>query len=392
MQTFTKMDAGCTNAACRPTVLRSIWDGDQLLVEIRNPAESAANWDREVGLDTNQSKIDYGHFGRVLYAHGLSIDQPVQLIRLDYGPGSFFNVPIRLTPTWNWRGIAVTGTFQDRLRYHCHGGTWVVEADTACVDVGWSGDMSAFMRSGQVWNNTSVAPAWEGSLISSSTENSDQLYMRDRYYDPVQGRFTQEDPIGLGGGLNLYGFAQSDPINFSDPFGTEVCFPRTVSRPALKKALEDATDTKLEVDDATGCVTKVTRGKKKGFSDLQARLERAVGDSRIFNVIPGHSARGSESNSLGITIIDLLQIDSKNGVHYPMQFLSLCVVNGLNGLTNNRETPASIMAHELLGHQVNGLTGDEAADEDGADNVENEYHRAANETLRIAYVCPNPTP
>ncbi len=33
------------------------------------------------------------------------------------------------------------------------------------------------------------------------------------------GTFTQEDPIGLAGGLNLYGFANGDPVNFSDPFG-----------------------------------------------------------------------------------------------------------------------------------------------------------------------------
>jgi uncharacterized protein RhaS with RHS repeats len=44
-------------------------------------------------------------------------------------------------------------------------------------------------------------------------------YLRNRYYDPGTGRFTQEDPIGLAGGLNLYGFANGDPINFSDPFG-----------------------------------------------------------------------------------------------------------------------------------------------------------------------------
>ncbi len=40
-----------------------------------------------------------------------------------------------------------------------------------------------------------------------------------RAYDPQAGRFTQEDPIGLAGGLNLYGFANGDPVNFSDPFG-----------------------------------------------------------------------------------------------------------------------------------------------------------------------------
>ncbi|MGH7663429.1 MAG: RHS repeat-associated core domain-containing protein [Gemmatimonadaceae bacterium] len=34
----------------------------------------------------------------------------------------------------------------------------------------------------------------------------------------MTGRFTQEDPIGLAGGLNLYGYAGGDPVNFSDPF------------------------------------------------------------------------------------------------------------------------------------------------------------------------------
>jgi uncharacterized protein RhaS with RHS repeats len=38
--------------------------------------------------------------------------------------------------------------------------------------------------------------------------------------------FTQEDPIGLAGGLNLYGYAGGDPINFHDPFGLD-CEKRT---------------------------------------------------------------------------------------------------------------------------------------------------------------------
>lgn len=37
------------------------------------------------------------------------------------------------------------------------------------------------------------------------------------------GPVTQEDPIGIAGGLNLYGYANGDPINFSDPFGP--CLP-----------------------------------------------------------------------------------------------------------------------------------------------------------------------
>src|SRR3954447_26870746 len=46
-----------------------------------------------------------------------------------------------------------------------------------------------------------------------------QMYMRNRYYDPQSARFTQEDPIGIAGGLNVYGFAKGDPVSFSDPYG-----------------------------------------------------------------------------------------------------------------------------------------------------------------------------
>jgi RHS repeat-associated protein len=44
-------------------------------------------------------------------------------------------------------------------------------------------------------------------------------YYRARYYDPRIGRFLSEDPIGLEGGQNLYGYALNDPIDLSDPLG-----------------------------------------------------------------------------------------------------------------------------------------------------------------------------
>ncbi len=46
-----------------------------------------------------------------------------------------------------------------------------------------------------------------------------------RYYDPQLGRFLSEDPIGIAGGLNLYAYADNDPVNFSDPSGLKVCQP-----------------------------------------------------------------------------------------------------------------------------------------------------------------------
>jgi RHS repeat-associated protein len=58
-----------------------------------------------------------------------------------------------------------------------------------------------------------------GSLVAQGRDGSGLDYRRNRYYDPETGGFTQEDPIGLAGGANLYGFAGGDPVNFSDPFG-----------------------------------------------------------------------------------------------------------------------------------------------------------------------------
>lgn len=44
-------------------------------------------------------------------------------------------------------------------------------------------------------------------------------FFRNRVYDQESGRFTQEDPIGVVGGLNLYQYAGNNPVMFADPFG-----------------------------------------------------------------------------------------------------------------------------------------------------------------------------
>jgi RHS repeat-associated protein len=45
------------------------------------------------------------------------------------------------------------------------------------------------------------------------------LYSRDRWYDPQQGRFLSEDPIGFAGGLNAYAYVANNPLSFTDPSG-----------------------------------------------------------------------------------------------------------------------------------------------------------------------------
>ncbi len=45
------------------------------------------------------------------------------------------------------------------------------------------------------------------------------MYYRARYYNPAWGRFVSEDPIGIAGGVNLYGYVGGRPTTARDPTG-----------------------------------------------------------------------------------------------------------------------------------------------------------------------------
>ncbi len=50
-------------------------------------------------------------------------------------------------------------------------------------------------------------------------------YYRARYYNPVMGRFLQEDPIGFpGGDLNLYVYVRNNPVKYREPGGKDVYY------------------------------------------------------------------------------------------------------------------------------------------------------------------------
>ncbi len=158
-------------------------------------------------------------YGRVGYTHGLEIDQPLSVIRIGYGGRGSWNDPFVVVPHANWRDVFDTGSFEtgayERCRTYDPNGE-----DLDCIALDWPAENTAIYFE---LVRSSYPRSWMGSLLRLQRDATGELYRRNRYYDPVRGRFTQEDPIGLAGGINLYGFANGDPVNFSDPFGLSGC-------------------------------------------------------------------------------------------------------------------------------------------------------------------------
>ncbi|HKP75842.1 MAG TPA: RHS repeat-associated core domain-containing protein [Longimicrobiaceae bacterium] len=183
----------CPNADsnCSDRAEWTIWDGDQVLWEVRTSG----------GELDNQARTD---LGRVGYTHG-GLDAPLSLYRINYTAGSAHTLIIHR----NWRGVPDDATFPASLAD-------TVRPDLKISDIAWPAkNYDAVYRPVEVL----VTPRWFGSLQTGSRDASGQFYRRNRYYDAATGHFTQSDPIGLGGGLNTYGFAGGDPVSFSDPYG-----------------------------------------------------------------------------------------------------------------------------------------------------------------------------
>src|SRR6267143_4438151 len=209
------------NNICYPVtrnsyIQRSIWDGNDLLYEIQAPGgdlETAARLEADTAfIDTLSAP-----YGRVAYTNASQIDHPLGIVRIGYSfgisgyPG--WPGPVAFTPHWSWRGLGQQGTLMNGQR-----------DNTQCQTSGgssrcWAIDWPALTTEAGLGRSPAVPAEWFGTSIPQQRDLSQQLYMRNRYYDPATGRFTQEDPIGLAGGLNLYGFAGGDPVTFTDPFG-----------------------------------------------------------------------------------------------------------------------------------------------------------------------------
>jgi RHS repeat-associated protein len=77
-------------------------------------------------------------------------------------------------------------------------------------------DYDPFGRMTKISGDLSADFGFAGNLYHQATNLNLTLF---RAYDPNLGRWLNADPIGLAGGLNLYGYVGNNPISYIDPLG-----------------------------------------------------------------------------------------------------------------------------------------------------------------------------
>jgi RHS repeat-associated protein len=72
---------------------------------------------------------------------------------------------------------------------------------------------------GAVYSVRAGAERHQPLALPGQEDGGELSYNIFRWYRAGWGRYTQSDPIGLRGGLNLFGYVHGNPIRFADPTG-----------------------------------------------------------------------------------------------------------------------------------------------------------------------------
>ena len=197
---------------------------------------------------------------------------------------------------------------------------------------------------------------YNGEMLDPVTQ---QYYLRARFYNPVIGRFTQEDTY-YGDGLNLYQYCQANPVGYVDPSGHNIC-PTQLS---LYKKYKEFFAKKMPEDEAKKKAYEYMR-KKMGLTADNPFTEASEGGTKSAYNDRGNTVKNWKGqNAAGAYQSATEKGNSKSGsntvtVGENNQSIVYRVIrsdeNSMNGLTAKNPTRGmSIEGHIVSGSRNKG--------------------------------------
>lgn len=186
------------------------WDARGRMTQATLPNGQTVSYGYDA-LGRRSSRTANGVTTNFLYDGGdVALDREGGVSKVEYLNGAGIDEKLRQTNI----GAASYYFLQDHL-----GSTMALTGSSGSLISGQQFQYEAFGTSA---GSSLTRYGYTGRELDSLTG---LMHYRARWYDPQQGRFMSEDPIGFDGGLNLYGYAGNNPMMYTDPSGQAFFIP-----------------------------------------------------------------------------------------------------------------------------------------------------------------------
>ncbi|MCK4764635.1 MAG: hypothetical protein KAW12_20720, partial [Candidatus Aminicenantes bacterium] len=167
-------------------------------------------------------------------------------------------------------------------------------------------------------------------------------YYRARHYDPIMGRFLQNDPMGYTDSMNLYQGFGMNPVNFVDPWGKKIKVTgSTGEKKDFSIFVEDVTGYKILIKRKGDVSIVGQRNQKKGnriaagFFYKAIQMKQTIQFDLISNVstivLDGFIKKGLAK----VDIDDFLSIQNTSDINFAAALFTHLLAEQMYAVKNN---------------------------------------------------------